>query len=149
MRAPKILAVASAADLDFRYGCTPAWWQLWKGLCEAGAEVIVTPYRGRAVASPWWRTYENPCYREAELFARTRDLVARAEGDTHLRRSEVDPADTLGDKLVRAAVRRWVTPRWQRHLERVIAREGGVDTVLVFTVPMSHLRGIPTRLHER
>src|SRR5436190_22928801 len=30
-RAPKILAVASAVDLDFRYGCTPAWWQLRKG----------------------------------------------------------------------------------------------------------------------
>ena len=32
----RILAVASAVDLDFRYGCTPAWWQLWKGLYEAG-----------------------------------------------------------------------------------------------------------------
>src|SRR5262249_19504940 len=54
--APKILAVASAVDLDFRYGCTPAWWQLWKGLCEAGCDLIVTPYRGRAIESPWWRT---------------------------------------------------------------------------------------------
>ena len=35
-RSPRILAVASAVDLDFRYGCTPAWWQLWKGLYEAG-----------------------------------------------------------------------------------------------------------------
>ncbi len=32
IKAPKIVAVASAVDLDFRYGCTPAWWQLWKGL---------------------------------------------------------------------------------------------------------------------
>ena len=39
MRAPKILAVASAADLDFRYGCTPAWWQLWKGMAEAGVDL--------------------------------------------------------------------------------------------------------------
>jgi SAM-dependent methyltransferase len=37
VKSPKILAVASAVDLDFRYGCTPAWWQLWKGLHEAGA----------------------------------------------------------------------------------------------------------------
>jgi hypothetical protein len=29
MKPPKVLAVASAIDLDFRYGCTPAWWQLW------------------------------------------------------------------------------------------------------------------------
>ena len=64
MKSPKILAVASAVDLDFRYGCTPAWWQLWKGLYEAGADLIVTPYRGRAVESPWWRTAPNPAYLE-------------------------------------------------------------------------------------
>src|SRR5919106_6301859 len=49
MKPPRILAVASAIDLDFRYGCTPAWWQLWKGMYEAGADVVVTPYRGRPV----------------------------------------------------------------------------------------------------
>ena len=81
-RAPKILAVASAIDLDFKYGCTPAWWQLWKGLHEAGVDLIVTPYRGRPVQAPWWRTEPNPCYREGELFAGGRDLVARAKGDT-------------------------------------------------------------------
>src|SRR3954466_11013040 len=64
MRAPRILAVASAVDLDFRYGCTPAWWQLWKGLYEAGCDVIVTPYRGRAIESPWWRVEPNPTYRD-------------------------------------------------------------------------------------
>ena len=40
MRPPKILAVASATDLDFRYGCTPAWWQIWKGLYEVGVDLI-------------------------------------------------------------------------------------------------------------
>ena len=88
MKAPKILAVASAVDLDFRYGCTPAWWQLWKGLHEAGADLIVTPYRGRPVESPWWRTAPNPCYREGEAFARARDVVARLKGDRYLRRAE-------------------------------------------------------------
>ena len=34
-----------------------------EGLYEAGCDLIVTPYRGRAVESPWWRTYPNPCYR--------------------------------------------------------------------------------------
>jgi hypothetical protein len=62
----KILAVASAVDLDFRYGCTPAWWQLWKGLYEEGADLVITPYRGRPVESPWWRTAPNPTFREGE-----------------------------------------------------------------------------------
>ena len=148
-RSPKILAVASAVDLDFRYGCTPAWWQLWKGLHEAGCDLIVTPYRGRAVEAPWWRTEPNPCYREGELFAKARDLTARVKGDTHVRRAEEHPPDTRVDRLVRDVIWRWVTPRWQRHLERILARERDVDAVVVFTVPMSHLRGIPGRLRER
>jgi len=146
MRAPKILAVASAVDLSFRYGCTPAWWQLWKGLAEAGVDLVVTPYRGRPVESPWWRTAPNPCYREGELFAAGRGLLARARGDTLPRRDESDPGDT--DRFVREAIWRWVTPRWRRHLDQLVERERP-DAVVVFTVPMSHLRGIPRRLRER
>lgn len=147
MRQPKILAVASAVDLDFRYGCTPAWWQLWKGMHEAGVDLIVTPYRGRAVESPWWRTAPNPRYLEGEAFAALRSLAARLRGELHVRRAESHPGDT--DRLVREAVWRWVTPRWQRHLERLLEQERDVDAVVVFTVPMSHLRGIPTALRER
>jgi len=136
-------------DLDFRYGCTPAWWQLWKGLYEAGCDLIVTPYRGRPIDAPWWRTEPNPCYREAELFAGARDAVARLKRDTHLRRAEQEPPDSASDKLVRKTIRTWVTPRWRRHLERILERERDVDAVIVFTVPMSHFRGIPTALRER
>jgi hypothetical protein len=143
----RILAVASAVDLDFRYGCTPAWWQLWKGLYEVGADLIVTPYRGRPIESPWWRTAPNPAYVEGESFARARDVWARLKGDRYLRRAEADPGDT--DKLVREVIWRWVTPRWQRHLTEILDRERDVDAVIVFTVPMSHLRGIPEHLRER
>jgi len=149
VKAPKILAVASAVDLDFRYGCTPAWWQLWKGLYEAGCDLIVTPYRGRPVDAPWWRTEPNPCYREAELFAGARDAVAKLKRDTHLRRAEDQPPDSASDKLVRRTIWSLVTPRWRRHLERILERERDVDAVIVFTVPMSHFRGIPTALRER
>jgi spore maturation protein CgeB len=149
VKAPKILAVASAVDLDFRYGCTPAWWQLWKGLYEAGCDLIVTPYRGRPIDAPWWRTEPNPCYREAELFAGARDAVARLKRDTHLRRAEEHPPDSVSDRLVRRTIRSWVTPRWRRHLERILERERDVDAVVVFTVPMNHFRGIPTALRER
>jgi hypothetical protein len=147
VKAPKILAVASAVDLDFRYGCTPAWWQLWKGLYEVGVDLIVTPYRGRPIETPWWRTAPNPAYLEGESFARARDAWARLKGDRYLRRAEADPGDT--DRFVREVVWRWVTPRWQRHVERILEREGDVDAVLVFTVPMAHLRGIPSALRER
>jgi hypothetical protein len=145
VKAPKILAVASAVDLDFRYGCTPAWWQLWKGLYEAGVDLIVTPYRGRPIESPWWRTAPNPAYLEGEGYARARDVWARLKGDRYVRRPETDPGDT--DRFVREVVWRWVTPRWRRHLERLVEQERP-DAVLVFTVPMAHLRGIPAHLRE-
>ena len=148
MRAPRILAVASAVDLDFRYGCTPAWWQLWKGLYEAGADLVVTPYRGRPVESPWWRTASNPTYREGESYAAVRGVFARAKGDRYLRRAEDAPEDSRLDRLTRETVWRVITPRWKRHLERLVEAERP-DAVVVFTVPMAHLRGIPSHLRER
>ena len=149
LRTPKILAVVSAVDLSFRYGCTPAWWQIWKGLYEAGVDLILTPYRGPAISSPWWRAEPNPCEREGEWFERARKAAARVRGDTHLRRAEENPEDSVGDRVVREVIWRYVTPRWQRHLERILERERDVAAVVVFTVPLSHLRGIPTRLRER
>ena len=41
-----------------------------------------------------------------------------------------------------------MTPRWRRHLDRLVERERP-DAVVVFTVPMAHFRGIPTFLRER
>jgi glycosyltransferase involved in cell wall biosynthesis len=148
VRAPRILAVASAIDLDFRYGCTPAWWQLWKGLYEEGVDLVVTPYRGRPVESPWWRTAPNPTFREGESFARARDLMARVKGDRYMRRAEENPEDGLGDRMTRELIWRWVTPRWLRHLDALVERERP-DAIVVFTVPMAHLRGIPSTLRER
>lgn len=145
MRAPTILAVASAVDLRFRYGCTPIWWQLWKALALLGADVLVTPYRGRPVESPWWRVADNPCHREGELFQLARGAAGALRSGG---RPESDPPETATDRAVRHVVKRVVTPRWQRHLERLLARER-VDAVVVFTVPMSHLEGIPTALRER
>jgi len=91
VKPPKILAVASAVDLDFRYGCTPAWWQLWKGLYEVGADLIVTPYRGRPVESPWWRTAPNPTWVEGESFA--------AQAHQHMNADPVPPSRYVGGEL--------------------------------------------------
>jgi hypothetical protein len=148
MRSPKIIAAASAVDLDFRYGCTPAWWQLWKGMYEAGVDLVVTPYRGRPVESPWWRTASNPTYREGESYQAVRDVLARVKGDRYLRRDESSPDESALDKLTRETIARWVTPRWKRHLEQLVETEKP-DAVVVFTIPMAHLRGIPEALRER
>jgi glycosyltransferase involved in cell wall biosynthesis len=149
VKTPKIVAVASASDLDFRYGCTPAWWQLWKGMHDVGVDLIVTPYRGKAIESPWWRTAPNPLYKEAEAFAKVRDLAAKLKGDEYLRRDEDNPEDSRADRAVREVIWRYVTPRWKKHLAALLERERDVDAVIVFTVPMAHLRGIPAFIRER
>ena len=148
MRAPRLLCVASAVDLDFRYGCTPAWWQLWRALNDEGAELTVAPYRGRPIETPYWRSAPNPTYLEGESYAKARELAARLKGDASLRRDEIAPDDSVSDKVTRELVWRWVTPRWRRHLERLVEREQP-DAVVVFTVPMAHFRGIPEFLRER
>ena len=47
---------------------------------EAGVDLVVTPYRGRPVESPWWRTAPNPTYREGESYAAVRERAGAAEG---------------------------------------------------------------------
>ena len=53
---------------------------------EAGVDLVVTPYRGRPVESPWWRTAPNPTYREASRTRACADGLARLKGDRYLRR---------------------------------------------------------------
>ena len=55
-------------------------------------------------------------------------------------------AGSTGSRARRSA--RWVTPRWKRHLERLIESERP-DAIVVFTVPMAHLSGIPEALRSR
>ena len=124
VRPPKVLAVVSSVDLGFRYGCTPAWWQLWKGMYEAGVDLIVTPYRGPAIESPWWRTYQNPCHRQGEAFAKARNMLARVRGDTHIRRDEERPDESGTEKLTREVIWRMITPRWRDHIARILEKEG-------------------------
>ncbi len=54
----------------------------------------------------------------------------------------------LLDRITLETIWRVVTPRWRRHLERLVEQERP-DAVVFFTVPMAHFRGIPTALRER
>ena len=81
--------------------------------------------------------------------AAVRGGLARLKGDRYLRRAEESPDETVFDKATRETIWRWVTPRWKRHLTKVLEAERDVDAVVVFTVPMAHFRGIPTFLRER
>jgi hypothetical protein len=136
----KILAVVSALDLRLTFGATSAWWQLLKGLCEVGVEVVAIPYVGDAVESPWWRAYPNPCFREARAVLALKALRPRI-GDAR--------SGSTGSALVAALARSWVRPRWCRHVARVVRLERDIDAVLIVNVPASHFTGIPSMIRQR
>jgi hypothetical protein len=118
MRAPKLLCVASAVDLDFRYGCTPAWWQLWQALNDEGAELVVAPYRGRPIETPYWRSAPNPAYLEGESYARMRSMAARLKAA-----GTCAGEDSRGPAAIMTREAIWrVTPRWRRHRAAVEER---------------------------
>ena len=148
MRAPRILAVASAVDLDFRYGCTPAWWQLWKGLTRPASTSSSRRTAGGRSSRPGGGPRPTRPTARARATPPLRGGLARLKGDRYLRRAEESPTTARFDRLTRETIWRVVTPRWRRHLDRLVAQERP-DAVLVFTVPMAHFRGIPTYLRER
>lgn len=146
----KILAVCSSLDLSSAYSCTPAWWQLLKGLYEIGVEVITTPYQGPTVGSLWWKAYPNPCQREGALFTSTRNAL---RGLTKFVKQEdaqrYETKDDLADKAIRTLTHTFIRPRWEKHLHDILKKEQDVDAIVVFTVPLNHLKGLPARIKEK
>lgn len=142
----KILTVVSSLDLRHPFSCTPAWWQLLKGLYEIGVEVVATPYQGPAVESLWWRAYENPCRLEGNLFRVSRDLLRRVPTLNKGRRETSDAGESAADRAVRTLANKHIRPRWERHISRILEREGDIDVVLILSVPLNHLTGLPTTI---
>lgn len=136
----KLLVVASTLDLRHRLGCTPAWWQLLKALHETGHEVIAVPYLGDPVESLWWRTYENPCGRESIWFNSYLN---------HKRRAGVSPSNrTPLAPVADWVIRSYIRPKWLRHLRAILNKEKDVDALLLMSVPISHMTGIPSAIRK-
>lgn len=144
----KILVLCSSLDLRQPYSSTPAWWQLLKGLYEIGVEVLATTYQGEALESLWWTSVPNPCQTEGEIFRRLRAVSNRFR----VQPQAPDPGQTgesRADQATRLIAQRWIRPRWEKHLARTIERHPDIDAILVLTVPVNHLTGLPARLRQR
>ena len=142
----KLLVVVSSLDLRQPFSATPAWWQLLKGLYELGVEVIAAPYQGAPVESLWWRAEANPARWQGDAFKSLRGL-ARASLPARPAENASDRAvESISDKAVRQAASTLIAPLWRRHLEKILIRESDVDAILILTVPLNHLRGLPRYL---
>lgn len=137
----KILVVCSTLDLKYKLGCTPSWWQLLKAMHEVGNEVIVVPYLGDPIETPWWRTYPNPCSDESKLYSW---CVSHKPKGLPIPDTTSNPSP-----LVSVLIDRHVKRKWQNHLLAILAREKDVDAVFMMSIPINHISGIPTKIREQ
>lgn len=139
----KLLVVCSSLDLRVPLSSTPSWWQLLKALAEAGIDLVVAPYQGPPIESPWWTSAANPCQREGDLvgwlkqWARPRTTPSSVAGET------------ASDRVTRTLVDRFTRPRWRAHLARLLERHRDIDAVLFVSVPPNHFVGVPRYLRRR
>ncbi len=139
----KLLVVASSLDLRAPLSSTPSWWQLLKALAESGIELVVAPYQGPAIESPWWAAAANPCQREGDAVGWLKRLVpARGAGVSR-------DQDSVSDRLTRGLVERVTKPRWRKHLIQLIETHRDFDAVFFLTVPPNHFGGIPWLIEKQ
>lgn len=153
----KLLVVVSSLDLRQPYSATPAWWQLLKGMAEAGAELIVAPYQGEPQDSLWWQAEKNPARWQGELFRRGRKLwriaapprLPEEKEQLSARDTQLTPAETLSDRLTRTMAQVLIAPVWAKHLDRLLQKYHGINAILFVSVPPNHLRGVATQVHRK
>lgn len=136
----KLLCLCSALDIKYRFGCTPNWWQFLKGLHELGHDVIAVPYIGPAMETPWWRSYPNPCQTEAQAFYKAKSLLGDKATSTQ---------EGFSGLVNRTLIENWIRPRWEHHIGHILGTERDVDAVILFTIPLNHLTGVPDRVRSR
>ena len=139
----KILTWISAIDMQFRMGPTIAWWQLLKALHESGHEIIMCPYLGQSIETPWWRTYPNPFHFESVIYnwyLDKRDVRSVGPADKGVRGFLTSSSYLL--------IEHHVKPAWEKHLMRICAREKP-DTCLILSVPLNHITGIPDKIRRQ
>ena len=137
----KILVIASTIDLKNKLGCTPAWWQLLKALYEIGNEIIVIPYLGNPVESLWWRTYDNPCNKESIIY----NSYLESKKKTGKSPSE----KTLLTPIATQIIKHYIKPKWERYLISILEKEQDISLILLMSIPINHITGIPSRIRNR
>lgn len=139
----KLLIVAASLDLRTPLGVTPSTWQLLKALAELGVELVVAPYQGPAIESPWWSAADNPCQTEGDVVARLKGLLPDRPS------TATSSRETVSDRVARELVERVTKPRWRKHLVRLVERHHDFDALLFLSVPPNHFNGIPRLMEKR
>jgi hypothetical protein len=138
----KLLAIVSALDLNETPAGTMVWWQLLKALNETGVNVIVSPFIGKPVDTPWWRCYKNPSE------ATSKSLYYLARKSSSFKTAKNAYKKGKGSFLVKSA-KRALLPRWCRFVDDVMKKDKGIDAVAFCSVPANLLETLPSYIERR
>jgi len=131
----------SAIDMAEKPAATKSWWCLFKALSEMGHEIIVLPFLGKAIESPWWHSLDNPSRVMSSL------LYSQWRG-----RSKSSRTKRLYTKYHRAFTYLpgfVISRKWKAALDKAMAREDRVDAAIFLSVPLNLLAKVPRYLQER
>jgi hypothetical protein len=142
----KLGVLCSSLDLRNPLSSTPSWWQLLKALAESGVDLLVAPYQGPPIESPWWTALDNPCQVEGNLVGAAKASIRRFKRGAPTRSLA---RETLADRATRHAAQAVTRPRWQRYLSRVVETQRDIDAFLFLTVPPNQVSGIAHHLMAR
>lgn len=144
----KILAIVSAIDLSLKQA-VPAWWQLFKGLYELEADLVVTPYVGHSVESLWWKSYGNPCEIQSNIVNRMVRLRKNASRYNMSTGTKYDTGTQSKERFIQIFTRVLTLPKWRKNLAQVLEREKDVEVVVIFNVPPNQIKGIPAFIRKK
>ena len=136
-------------DLRAPLGVTPSLWQLFKALAEQNVELMVAPYQGPPIESPWWRAADNPCQTEGDLVGLAKRFAPARSVETVLSQRPSASVDHFSDRVTRALVEHVTRPRWRSHLLRLLSHNRDVMGVLFACVPPNHFDGIAADVTRR
>jgi len=143
----KILAVVSAIDLSLRQA-VPSWWQLFKGLYELEADLVVTPYVGKSVESLWWRSYGNPCEIQSKIVNKIIKFRKNALLKNLSTRTKNDVGIQFKEKAIQFLSSALTLPKWRKNLTKILEKERDIDAVIFFNVPPNQIKGMPTFIRK-
>lgn len=132
----KILILCSTLDLSKPFGATPYLWQLFKGLCEDGHELLIIPYHGHGINTVWWRSVQNPNYYKGLLLEKMLKLFGPST------------SKTTRNSFIPRLGRLFVKPKLFKSIDKILNQEKNIDAVFMIAVPINQVQGLANQIRD-
>lgn len=124
----KILMLISAIDLSEPLGGTICWWQFLKALNGMGVSIIVVPFIGKPIETPWWRCYPNPT---ANINKVAYSLIKRVA-----KRGPNKIATNFAGLDLDRRIGRLITKKWSNYTNHILHKERNIDAIVLGSLPL-------------